>query len=157
MNKVTIIVAISQNNIIGNDNKIPWHCSEDLKQFKQITTGHIVIMGRKTFESLNKKPLRNRINFVVSSDNEYDADGAIVISNPDTALRCAKYFDKSIFIIGGESIYKHFLPIVDELIISVMPFNTQGDTEFPTIDSNVWKVSNENQFVEFTQLTYKRK
>lgn len=136
---MNLIVAKAENNIIGKDNSLLWHLSEDLKYFKQITLGKTVLMGRKTWESLPFKPLKNRRNVVISSQKDYKAEGAEVFTDLDSALETLK--DEEIFCIGGASIYKALLTRCERLYITQLFKDYEGDVNFPTIDSEQWKIT----------------
>lgn len=135
---ISIIVAKAANNVIGKDNDLLWHLSEDLKYFKQTTSGKTVLMGRKTWESLPFKPLKNRRNIVISSQKDYVADGAEVYSDLDSALEAAK--GEEVFCIGGASIYKLLLPKCNKLYITQLFENYEGDVDFPEVDSDIWEI-----------------
>lgn len=129
---ITIIVAYSKNRVIGYNNSIPWNLPEDLKNFKKITSGFPIIMGRNTWESLPFKPLPNRTNIVVTSkDMEYN--GVIFVKSLGEALRQALLVNSDIFIIGGESIYKQSLLIADRIIATEVNKVVNGDTYFPEV------------------------
>ncbi|MFL1731793.1 dihydrofolate reductase [Moraxella oculi] len=128
------VVAFDNNHCIGKDNTLAWHIPEDLKHFKQLTTNGVVVMGRKTFESIGR-PLPNRINWVITRDEHWTADGVKVAHNLENALKmaaddcdCGK-----LFIIGGGEIYRQTLPIADVLQITRVDLDIQGDAFFPTI------------------------
>lgn len=132
---ISISVAVAKNNIIGNDNKLIWHISEDLKRFKQITTGKIMIMGRKTFESL-PGILPNREHIVVTRDKNFkvDSDKVKVVHDLDSLIK--KYIDSEdeIFVIGGAEIYKQVLPYTKKIYLTKIDKNFDGDTSFPEIN-----------------------
>lgn len=148
--KISVIAAISKNLVIGRDNKIPWHIPEDLKRFKELTSGHVVIMGRKTFESIGK-PLPNRTNIVITRDPDYLAEGILVCHSLEEALQKAQKtwipdpFDaqgkqvrddkprdtSEIFIIGGGQIYKQAMSLTDKLYLTIVDEEVEGDTFFP--------------------------
>lgn len=136
---VSIIAAIGKNNELGKGNDLIWHFKEDMKFFKETTTGSTVIMGRKTFESL-PKALPNRKNIVISRNRDYSPEGAEVVSGTKQALEKAE--SDEVFIIGGGTIYKEFLPLADKLYL------TEIDAECP--DAEVY-------FPEFDRKLYKRK
>lgn len=139
--KISIIAAIGQNRELGKDGKIPWHISEDFKRFKQITTGHSVIMGRKTWESLPVKPLPNRYNIVITQDTKYSTDGAEVAYSLDDALRLATLapFDKTqgrqsndeCFILGGGQIFEQSISLTNKLYLTIIEKSFDADTFFP--------------------------
>lgn len=133
---ISIVVAISEGNrAIGKDNKLPWHIPEDLKRFKNITSGHPIIMGRKTFESIGR-PLPNRTNIIITRDPSYQAENCVVVSSIEEAIQVATSYDNDeIFIIGGGEIFKQALPFVDKLYLTVVKGNIQGDVFFPDYSS----------------------
>ncbi len=135
---MNLIVAKAENNIIGKDNSLLWHLSEDLKYFKRITLGKAVLMGRKTWESLPFKPLKNRRNIVISSQKDYIAEGAEVFTDIESALKALEGED--VFCIGGASIYKLLLPKCDKLFITQLFESYEGDAAFPEIDTNKWEI-----------------
>lgn len=132
---VSLIVAMSKNNVIGFQNRLPWHLPADLKYFKQLTLHKTVVMGRKTFESIGK-PLPQRENIIVSRQN-MSIEGCRVISNLKELP-----FEKEIMIIGGAQIYALALPLVRDLYITWVEGNFEGDTFFPPIDFKQWKTIN---------------
>ena len=148
---ISIIAAVSKNGVIGVDNKLPWDLPEDLKKFKEITTGNVVIMGRKTYESIGKA-LPNRINIVVTRDKNFFVPGVLSANSLDSALLKAGG-NKDIFIIGGGEIYKQSMGFADKLYITEVDMEVEGDTTFPKI-SNTWNISNEETFEGGKFLTY---
>ena len=137
-NNITIIVAYTNNLLIGKDNSIPWHISDDLKRFKKLTTGNVIIMGRKTFESLGSKPLPNRTNIVITS--KFNTSNSVTVyKNLIEALNNHK--NEKIFLIGGYSIYKEGLNFASHLEITEIDISLEGDTYFPNIDWNEWKIT----------------
>jgi dihydrofolate reductase len=134
---ISIIVAIAKNNVIGANNQLIWHISEDLKRFKTLTTGHHIIMGRRTFESIGK-PLPNRTNIIVSRNKEYVADGCIVVASLEEALTESAR-DSEVFIIGGGELYRQALPLAHKLYLTRVHKSFDGDTYFPEINSGEWK------------------
>lgn len=136
--KISIVVAVSENNVIGNQNKIPWRISEDLKRFKKITTGHHIIMGRKTFESIGKA-LPNRKNIVVTRNKKILSKEVEVVYSLKEALITAKNAgENEAMIIGGAQIYKQALPIADRIYLTKVKMKIDGDTYFPKLN-NQWK------------------
>jgi len=117
MKTINVIAAVSLDGIIGVNNDIPWHLPEDLKRFKRLTLNKTVIMGRKTFESLNSKPLPNRANLVISS-KPIEVPGVRQVNTPEQALELAKTMSNEIFIIGGARIYEYFLPLADKIYLT---------------------------------------
>jgi len=141
---LTIIAAVAKNNALGKDNKLIWHLPADLKRFKNVTLGHHVIMGRKTFESLGK-PLPNRINIIITRDSNYTAEGCIVTNSLTQALDAAKD-DTDPFILGGAEIYKQALEFADVLDLTIVHHEFDADVFFPEIDLTVWKETSRKSF-----------
>lgn len=127
---ISLIVALSRNGVIGNQNKLPWHLPEDLKHFKALTMGHKIVMGRKTFAAIGR-PLPGRENIVLTRDPTYLAAGVRVIHSPDEIHPAP---DEEIFIIGGVEIYKLFLPRADRFYLTVIDKDFSGDAHFPLAD-----------------------
>lgn len=138
---LSIIVATAQNNAIGKDNSLLWHISEDLKRFKEITSGHKILMGRKTFESL-PGILPNRPHIVLTRDMNFsvDSDKVTVLHNLDEVISNYKNSDEEIFIIGGGEIYNLLMPYADKLYLTKVKKDFNADTFFPQIDMNKWEV-----------------
>ena len=138
---ITIIAAAGQNNELGKDNDLVWHLPDDFKRFKELTTGHHIIMGRKTFETF-PKPLPNRIHIVISRNKSYKAEGAIVVESINEALQIA-IDDEQPFIIGGGEIYKLGLEIADKIELTRVHKNFEADTFFPEIPMENWQLVQE--------------
>ena len=135
---LSLIVAASENNVIGKNNDLLWHLPDDLKHFKRTTRGHHVIAGRKTFESQGSKPLPGRTNIIVTRNADYHAEGCIVTDSLEKALEQVKDDDEP-FIIGGEQIYRMALPMVDRIYLTRVHAELEGDTFFPELDMSQWK------------------
>lgn len=139
---LSIIVAISaSNNAIGKDNSLLWHISEDLKRFKEITSNHKILMGRKTFESL-PGILPNREHIILTRDKNFnvDSDKVTIINNIEDAIKYYKDSNEEIFIIGGGEVYKEFLPFANKLYLTKVYKDFDADTFFPQINLDEWKV-----------------
>lgn len=138
--KIIIIAAVAENGVIGNDNKIPWHSSEDFRHFKRTTIGFPLVMGRKTFESIGK-PLPGRETFIITGNREFiKPENTNVFFSVDEALEyCNKNSCEKVFIAGGRTVYSETMSIADELLISEMKFTAEGNIFFPEIDENIWK------------------
>jgi dihydrofolate reductase len=160
---ISIIVAVSDDWGIGKDNELLWHISEDLKRFKSLTSGNAVIMGKKTWESLPRKPLPNRKNIVLTDNPNETIDNAITAySIEDSLSKCTP--GEEIFIIGGGSIYRQFMPIADRLFITHVHRKAPADIYFPEIDLNVWDITekeeykpNETNDIPYTYTIYERR
>lgn len=155
---LSLIVAVAQNNVIGKDNKLIWHISEDLKRFKEITSGKTIIMGRKTFESL-PGVLPNRNHIIVTRDKDYkvNSDNVTIVHDLNSLIDQYKNCDDEVFIIGGAEIYKQSLPYADKLYLTEINNFFDGDTFFPEINYNSFKVeyTSEDFIDEKSGITYK--
>jgi len=162
MKKLTIIAAIANNYALGKDNQLIWHLSEDLKRFKKLTTGHHIIMGRKTFESIGKA-LPNRTTIIITRNIAYKQKDCLIANSLSEALLLVKN-DDSPYIIGGAQIYKQAIEIVDRLDITFVHHDFEADVFFPKIDLNIWKeisketfeISEQNKF-RYSFVTFERK
>jgi len=157
--KISIIVAMSENYVIGLKNKLPWHISADLKNFKNITLGNPIIMGRKTYDSIGK-PLKDRDNIVISRDNSLIIDGVEVLDSLEKAIFMTAEAPET-FIIGGQQIYQIALPFATHMYITKVEGNFEGDAYFPDYNQEEWKeVGREDLITEnnlkFSFLKYKR-
>ena len=141
---ISLIAARSTNNVIGKDNDLPWRLPADMKYFMNTTKGHVVIMGRKNWESLPNGALKNRTNIILTRSKNYNAENALVVNNLDDALQIAFDQDEEeVFIIGGAQIYKIALPIADRLYLTEIDLHVEGDTFFPKFDLSEWKLMGE--------------
>jgi dihydrofolate reductase len=158
--KIIIISAVAQNGVIGRSNgEMPWHDKEEFQHFKNTTLGHPIIMGRITFETLGK-PLKNRLNVIITSQPDYSVpfdDVRIFRSLTDAIESVAKLNPEKIFIIGGGDVYRQSISFVDEMIISIMHFDADGDIFFPEIDPKIWKELSIEKREQFDIITYVRK
>lgn len=133
---------MGEKNEIGFENQLLWHLPKDLKHFKEITSGHPVIMGRKTYESIGK-PLPNRTNIVVSRKTAWFEEGILIVGSIKEAVKFAKKIDEEVFIIGGGKIYEQTMDIVDKLEVTLVKADLEADTFFPKIDPKIWKKTDE--------------
>jgi len=138
----TIVVAMGRNREIGKENQLLWHLPKDLKHFKEITSNHPIIMGRKTYESIGK-PLPNRTNIVISRKTDWFEEGILIVGSIKEALKFAKKIDENIFIIGGGNIYEQTIDLVDKLEITLVDATLEADTYFPKIDEKNWRKTDE--------------
>ena len=139
---VTIVVAMAKNNAIGKDNQLLWHLPSDLKHFKELTSGHPIIMGRKTFESIGK-PLPNRTNIVISRKKDWFQEGILIVGSIKEAVKFAKKIDEEVFVIGGGNIYEQTIDLADKLEVTLVDAELGADTFFPKINEKVWQKTNE--------------
>ena len=157
------IVAASENSVIGKDGGLPWSIPEDMKFFRDKTKGKIIIMGRKTFESVGH-PLPHRLNLVVTRQKDYTAEGGFVFPTVQAAIAYAKTmiekYSDEVFIIGGGEIYKETLPIVDRIYLTRIYKTIEGDTLYPAVPENDFDLkekSDRTEPIPFSFLTYQRK
>jgi len=142
---ISIIVAITENNIIGRGNEMPWHLPADLKYFREKTTGHYIVMGRKTFESIGGgRPLPNRVSIIITTQKDYKAEGCLVAHSLEQAIALANGQDE-LFIIGGKQIYEQALPFANKLYITRIHETIDGDTSFPYYDDSQWEMISSQQ------------
>ena len=141
---IKLICAISKNNVIGNDNKLPWNISQDLKRFKELTSNNWIVMGRKTFDSIGK-PLPNRKNIVLSKNKSLIIDSVEVFDSPADVIDYHKKNSeqKDLFVIGGTYIYELFFEYCEYLYITFVDKEYLGDAFFPKVDWNKWKLISE--------------
>ena len=139
---ITIVVAMGEKNEIGSGNQLLWHLPKDLKHFKDLTSGHPIIMGRKTFESIGKA-LPNRTNIVVSRKKNWFQEGILIVGSLKEAVKFAKKIDENIFIIGGGNVYEQTMESADRLEVTLVKANLEADTYFPKINSKFWKMTSE--------------
>lgn len=163
--KISIIVAKGKNNVIGKDNDLPWHLPGDLQHFKKTTTGHHLIMGRKTYESLGR-PLPNRVSIVLTRNEGYTVpEGHYLVHDLSAALEiCNAKGLGQVYVLGGAEIFKMALPYTDELVITEVDAAPEGDTFFPAIEDAEWLMVSKESFpadekneYDYSFVTYKRK
>lgn len=160
---LSLIAAVSDNGVIGLDNDLPWHLPADLKRFKSLTTGHHMIMGRRTWDSIGRRPLPGRPTIVVTRDRSYSAVPAQVAHSISQALDLVGD-DDEVFIAGGEAIYRLALPVADRIHLTRVHADFDGDTRFPDIEEAEWQVVLEEQHEQdeknryaYTFLVYERR
>jgi len=138
---IILIAAVAENNALGKNNDLLWHLPKDFKRFKEITSGHHIIMGRKTFESF-PKPLPNRTHVIITRQKEYVCDGCIVVQDLEKAIAvCPK--NEDIFVIGGGEIYSQSIHLADQLDITRVHHSFEADVYFPEIDPEIWELTSE--------------
>ncbi len=159
--KISLIVAMAENRVIGRGGDLPWHLSADLKRFKKLTLGHVVIMGRKTFESIGR-PLPRRRSLVLSRDPACRLPGAEIAASLEQALALAAGEDQ-VFVIGGAAVFAEALPLADRLYLTLVHAEVDGDVFFPEVDLESWRLVSEQRHkadskhaYPFSFLTYER-
>ncbi|MBR4851745.1 MAG: dihydrofolate reductase [Tidjanibacter sp.] len=135
--KVSLIVAVAKNGVIGTGGTMPWHITEDFAHFKAVTLGHSVVMGRKTYESIGR-PLPRRRNIVITRNAELSIEGCEMATSLEAALAMCEG-EEEVFVIGGGEIYRQAMPLADKLYITHVGIEVEGDTCFPDIDPTVWR------------------
>jgi dihydrofolate reductase len=161
---IKILVAFDENRVIGKNNELIWHLPADLKRFKALTTGHVIIMGRKTYDSIGK-PLPNRTTIVISRNPDLQIEGVICTRSMEEAILKAKSLSREeIFIVGGAEIYKLSLAVADQILVTQLHDIFEGDTFFPEIVADQWEVTERERGVtdeknpyQYSFLTYSRK
>lgn len=144
---ITIIVAASQNGVIGRNNQLPWHLPADLKRFKAITTGHHIIMGRNTYESLGR-PLPNRVNIVVTRQQDYHAPGCVIVHSLADALQVARTAGETeCFVIGGGDLIQAAMVWADRILLTRIFHDFEGDTFLPAINQEDWKLVHQERYM----------
>ncbi|UJR83544.1 dihydrofolate reductase [Sandaracinus amylolyticus] len=138
--KVAMIAAVARNGVIGRDNALPWRLPDDLKRFKELTSGKPVVMGRKTYESIGR-PLANRTNLVLTRSHEA-IEGCVVVRSVDEAIAATRDAGE-LWVIGGEAVYAAFLPRADVLELTEVDADVEGDARFPAFSRDAWRVVSE--------------
>ncbi len=138
---ISLIAAMGKNRVIGNKGKLPWHMPADMKYYKDKTKGKTIIMGRKTFESMGKMPLPNRANIIITHNEDFKAEGAVVVHSAEEALKEAEKINpnQELMVIGGSEIYKEFLPRANRIYLTIIEGEFKGDAFFPEYDITEWK------------------
>ena len=142
---ISIVVAVSENQVIGKDNKLLWRLSNDMKFFKNLTMGGVLIMGRKTFESIGK-PLPGRTNIVITRQKDWKAEQVIVSENIADAIKRGKEISEHIFIIGGGEIYRQILDVADRIYLTRVHTSLEGDTFFQDVDEGKWQLQDKQDY-----------
>ena len=150
---ISLIAAMSENKVIGRDNMLPWHYPEDLQYFKRMTLGKPVVMGRKTFASLNNRPLPGRQNIILSQDSRFAAPGCTVVFSEFEAIEAAKNCEE-LMVIGGAKIYELFLPLSRRIYLTLIHQVIEGDVYFPLVDWQKWEKVSEEDKGEFSWIIY---
>ena len=134
---VVLVAAVADNGVIGADGQLPWHLPDDLAHFRRVTTGNVVIMGRRTFESIGRR-LPRRTNIVVTRQPDWSADGVVTASSLDDALEAAEEYDGDAMIIGGSQIYALAMPLADRQVLTEVHASPEGDVTYPAFDRAEW-------------------
>ena len=152
---VTLLAAVARNGVIGVDGGLPWHLPDELALFKELTLGHVLVMGRRTFESVGR-PLPGRTTVVVTRQPGWEAEGAIRAGSVGEALALAGSIDEEVFVVGGAQVYADALPVADRLALTFVDAEPEGDTVFPEVDWGEWRVVGRRDGQGWTHVTYER-
>ena len=154
---VTIVAAVGRNGVIGVDGGLPWHLPDELRRFKELTTGHVLVMGRTTFESIGR-PLPGRTTVVVTRRPEWRPDdaGVLVARSVAGAIETARAVDDQVFVVGGAEVYAAALPLTDRLALTFVDAEPDGDTFFPAVDWDEWRETARQPGDGWTQVDYER-
>jgi dihydrofolate reductase len=144
LSRISLIVAMAKNRVIGANNRIPWHLPNELKLFKSLTMGHHIVMGRRTYESINRL-LPGRTTVIVTRKRDYAVPGALVVHSIPDALDASRG-DEEIFVIGGAELFRETLPIADRIYLTVVEAEPEGDTFMPDIDMTEWREVSADSF-----------
>lgn len=151
---ISLMVAYSKNRVIGKDNRLLWRLSDDLKNFKRVTSGHHIIMGRKTYESIGRA-LPNRTNVVITRNKDYEAAGCVVVHSLEAAIELAREnAETEAIITGGADIYRQALSLVDKMYITEVDCEVDGDTYFPEMDISNWRLIDEIHWAQDSKNEY---
>ena len=135
---VTILAAVARNGVIGVDGGLPWHLPDELQLFKELTLGHVLVMGRRTYESVGR-PLPGRTTVVVTRRPDRQSEGALRAGSDEEALATAREIDDEVFVVGGAQVYAEALPATDRLALTLVDAEPEGDTVFPEVDWSQWR------------------
>ena len=150
--KISLIVAVAENGIIGTGGTMPWHITEDFRHFKEVTLGHSVVMGRKTYESIGR-PLPRRRNIVITRNAELRFEGCEMAPSLEAALAMCEG-EEEVFVIGGGEIYRQAMPLAHKLYITHVGVRAEGDTSFPDIDPTVWHEVHREEFARGSEFPH---
>lgn len=157
--RLVLVAAVAENDVIGRDGDMPWHYAEDLRHFKETTMGHPVVMGRTTYESIAARidgPLPGRANVVLSRSNLDLPEEVVLVHGVEEAIEVAAELDDTAFVIGGATVYEQFLPHTDEMILTEIHGEYEGDTEFPKWDTDEWREVEREERRAFDFVRYER-
>lgn len=152
---VTLVAAVARNGVIGADGGIPWHLPGEQRRFKELTVGHVLVMGRKTFESIGR-PLPERTTVVVTRQPSWTHDGVLTAAGVPEAIALAETIDEAVFVVGGAGVYAEALPLADRLELTHVDAEPEGDVWFPEVDWSEWRETAREPREGWTAVTYER-
>lgn len=153
---VALVAAVAANGVIGRDGGLPWHLPEDLPRVKRLTLGHVLVMGRRTYESIGR-PLPGRTTVVVTRQTGWAAEGVTVAASVEEALLVAGALDDEVYVVGGTEVYRAALPAADRLLITEVAGEPDGDTYFPDVDWSQWREASREERNGFAFVDYVRR
>jgi dihydrofolate reductase len=153
---VTIVAAVAANGVIGRDGALPWHLPEDLRHVKRLTNGHVLVMGRRTFESIGR-PLPGRTTVVVTRQPDWRREDVLTAAGVPEALARAAGIDDDVFVLGGHEVFRQAMPVSDRMVLSLVDARPDGDTVFPPVDWSAWRESAREPHDGFAVVTYERR
>lgn len=153
---LTIVAAVAANGVIGRDGTLPWHLPDDLRHVKRLTLGHVLVMGRRTYDSIGR-PLPGRTTIVVTRQPDWQASGVLTATGVPEALARAAEIDDEVFVLGGHDIFRLALPVADRMVLSRVDARPDGDTVFPPVDWAAWREVAREPFDGFEVVTYDRR
>jgi len=151
---VTLVAAVAANGVIGRDGGMPWYLPGDLRHFKRLTMGHVLVMGRRTYESMGALPGRTTV--VVTRQPDWQADGVEVAAGFDDAMRLATGHDDDVYVVGGREIFRLAMPIADRLVLTLIDDEPEGDTYFPEVDWSRWREVSRQPGERYAIVDYQR-
>lgn len=154
--RVVLVAAVAENGVIGNGTEIPWRVPGEQQHFKALTLGHVLLMGRTTYDSIGR-PLPGRTTVVLTRDRAWSADGVLVAHTVDEALALADGLDGDVMVAGGAQVYAALLPVADEQVVSEVPLRAEGDVRYPDVDETVWEVASRDPRDGYTVVTWRRR
>ena len=154
--RVVLVAAVARNGVIGNGSDIPWRVPGEQQHFKALTLGHVLLMGRTTYDSIGR-PLPGRTTVVLTRDPGWSADGVLVAHAVDAALTLADELEGDVMVAGGAQVYAATLPVADEQVVSEIPLEPEGDVRYPTIDTQEWEVAGREPRDGYTVVTWRRR
>lgn len=153
---VSLVAAVAANGVIGRAGDLPWPRTGDLAHFKALTIGHVLVMGRRTYDSIGR-PLPGRTSVVITRQADWAApDGVVVCHDVAVALEIAAVIDPQVFVIGGAEVFRAALPLADRLVLTHLPLTPEGDTWFPALDRSAWRETAREPYDGFDIATYER-
>jgi dihydrofolate reductase len=156
MSTVTLVAAVAANGVIGKDGTLPWHLPDDLRHFKRLTRGHVLVMGRRTFDSIGR-PLPERTTIVVTRRPHWHADGVLTAAGVPEALARAAEVGEQVFVVGGQEVFRDAMPVADAMVLSKVDARPDGDTVFPPVDWAAWQEVSREPMEGFEVVTYQRR